>query len=76
MATYKKELMDSLYLSARLSSYTALTTFLVKKSGMMNQPCLKLDVMDILKLAGMLTTAIVVDDYAVSKGWYPDKLSK
>ena len=71
---YKKELGQSLYESVRITAYTAAITYILKKTGLIAQPCVKFDIMDILKLSAVVTPAIIVDDYAVSKGWYPDKL--
>ena len=73
---YKKELIDSLYLSARLSSYTALVVYLLKKGGLISQPYIKMDLMEILKFSGVLTGAVIADDYAVNNKWYPDKIGK
>ena len=71
---YKKELVDSVYLAVRLTAYTSAIALALKKTGLIAQPCVKFDLMDVLKLSVVVTPAIIVDDYAVSKGWYPDKM--
>ena len=73
---YKNELGDSAYSAFRLSSLTNAITYVLKKAGLISQPGVKFDLMDVLKLAGVMTLATMVDDYAIYKKWYPEKISK
>ena len=62
-----------MYLAVRVTAYTSVIAYMLKKTGLIAQPCVRFDIMDILKLSAVVTPAIIIDDYAVSKGWYPDK---
>ena len=73
---YKKELPDSVYSALRLAFYTSGMAYGLKKTGLISQPCVKFDVMDVLKLGGVMTLAILLDDYAIYRKWYPEKISK
>ena len=73
---YKKELGDSAYSAFKVATYTSGIGYGLKKAGLISQPCVKFDLMDVLKLAAVMTLATMVDDYAIYKKWYPEKISK
>jgi hypothetical protein len=73
---YEKELIDSLWLAARLGVYTTLFALGGKKLLAVTAPSTKMDLSDGIKLGGYLTAAILIDDYAIKQAWYKDKMSK
>ena len=73
---YSKELVDSLWQSARLSAYTIGFALLGKKALGIGNASTKMDMSDAGKLIGYLTAAIVLDDYMVKNRYYSDKISK
>ena len=73
---YEKEVIDSLWQAFRIGGYTIVYGLAGKKVLGMSPPSAKLDMNDSGKLLAYLTTAILTDDYALSKGWYKDKISK
>ena len=76
MASYEKEIIDSLWQTLRLGAYTLLYAFSGKKILGIAAPCVKMDLSDAGKLMGYLTLANITDDYALKKGWYKDKISQ
>ena len=73
---YSKELVDSLWQSARLSVYTIGFALIGKKALGIGGASTKMDAADAGKLVGYLTAAIVLDDYMVKNKYYSDKISK
>lgn len=67
---YQKEVVDSLWESVRLVSYTIVLALGAKKALGVSRPGAKMDMEDGLKLAGYMTGAILFDDYAIKQGWY------
>lgn len=74
MASYEKEVVDSLWQAARLSVYTILIALGGKKVLSIGAPSAKMDFEDGLKLSGYMTGAIILDNYAIKQGWYKDKM--
>ena len=73
---YSKELIDSLWESARLSAYAIGFALIGKKALGMSGASTKMDASDASKLVGYLTAAIVLDDYMIKNKYYSDKISK
>lgn len=66
--------IDSLWESVRLVSYTILIDMGAKKALGVSRPGAKMDLEDGLKLAGYMTAAILFDEYAIKQGWYKKSL--
>ena len=73
---YSKEAIDSLWQAFRIGGYMILYGLGGKKLLGVTNPSTKMDFTDGGKLMAYLTAAILTDDYALSKGWYKDKISK
>ena len=73
---YSKELIDSLWQSARLSAYTIGFALLGKKALGMGGASTKMDASDASKLVEYLTASIVLDDWMVKNKYYSDKILK
>jgi hypothetical protein len=67
-----KYIGNTAYKAARLSLLTIAVTWAVARTKMIKDIDVgKLDLKDMSKLAGVVTGAILIDDYAVKSGWYP-----
>ncbi len=63
---------NAAYKAARISLLSIGVTWAASKTKMMKDIDVgKLDLKDMAKLAGVVTAAILIDDYAVKSGFWP-----
>ena len=75
MTTIEKTLIDDAWKGVRIGAYTILFGQVAKKVFGVRNPSTKMNVVVAGLLTGCIIAAEVVDNYALKKGWYKDKIS-
>ena len=78
MSTYdKKYFGNTVYHAIKISGFSILITMILAKTKMIKDIDVgKMDLKDALKLAGVVSGSIILDDYLVKSGFIPGDIMK